>query len=61
MTDFDRVRLRNRAYEAMLDAQEAMDHAPSDTVYQIFRAIYNANNAAWLMLVELERRDKNGK
>ena len=56
MNDFDRVRLRNASYEAMLAAQDAMDHAVSDWQYELARAIYNAHNALWLIL-----KDKEGK
>ena len=55
MTDFDRVRLRNASYEAMMAAQDAMDHAVSDGQYQIARAIYNAHNALWLLLSDKDR------
>ncbi len=54
VTDFDRVRLRNASYEAMLAAQAAMDHAQTDGQYQLARAIYNAHNALWLLLSEKE-------
>ena len=55
MTDFDRVRLRNASYEAMMAAQDAMDHAVSDGQYQLARAIYNAHNALWLLLSDKDR------
>lgn len=55
MNDFDRVRLRNASYEAMMAAQDAMDHAVSDGQYQLARAIYNAHNALWLLLSDKDR------
>ena len=57
MTDFDRVRLRNASYEAMLAAQEAMDHAVTDGQYQLARAIYNAHNALWMILKEGKKNE----
>jgi len=55
VNDFDRVRLRNASYEAMMAAQDAMDHAVSDGQYQLARAIYNAHNALWLLLSDKDR------
>lgn len=57
MNDFDCVRLRNASYEAMLAAQEAMDHAVSDGQYELARAIYNAHNALWLILKEGKKNE----
>ena len=56
MTDFDRVRLRNASYEAMMAAQDAMDYAVTDGQYELARAIYNAHDALWLLLGEKEKK-----
>jgi len=58
VTDFDRVRLRNASYEAMLAAQDAMDAAQTDGQYELARAIYNAHNALWLILKEGKNNDQ---